>query len=56
MFGRWGRDDSWAPLFLINAALPYLSGVRAHETVARSEYEYRIGLEFVEKLYADEDG
>ena len=57
MFGSWGRDESWeAPLFLFNAALPFLSGLRAHETVARSHYEYRVGLEFVEKLYADEDG
>jgi hypothetical protein len=57
MAGGWGRDESWeAPLFLFNAALPFLSGVRAHETVARSHYEYRVGSYFVEKLYADEDG
>ena len=52
-----GRDDSWkALLFLTNAALPYLSGMRAHETVARSEYEYKVKLEFLEKHYENEDG
>ena len=57
LYANWGRKEDWEPPpFLFNAALPYLSGMRAHETVARSEYEYRVGLEFVEKLYADEDG
>lgn len=53
----WGRDQSWtAPNFRSDAALPYLSGGRPHETTAKSVYEFDIGEEFVEKLYNDDDG